>query len=452
MPIASIKPGVPTTPTIQPTAATPPDYRGVVVDNFIKPVESLLSYVSGYPWTINYYRQLVGEHNNIREIDLTAPDLYQSYEKIEGLEIRVQSPLQDSYDAETGITTYTGSAVIYAFIIPNTFDYFIADAGNSRYALFKVTNVERNSVRTNTVWTVEYCLIGYLDTRQDIYDALTSRTVATLHFDKERILDGNNPLLRDDVYALLKNCKANYGRVLGYYIEKFYSSRNACLAIPNQIDTIYDFYLNSFILKIIGMDEAPEITYLRDPEYDGDEVASQPTIWDALLKRESYVLNEAVTDMTLVRRQAFSRNPHLKGIFLSGMDYIVYPNSKDASLLEYRTAKEGADMELDKTLRSHRQLSQVPSYTYQLNSGTVPTIPVLNTLDSYVLPVSFYTDPSIGNSVLEILVKDYLNKAAISLTMLDRLTNDFFKWERQEQFYYGPIILLLIRTVITEAY
>ena len=249
MPIVTSKPQLPTVP--QPnTQATPPNYKGIVEDTLIKPVESLLSYISGYPWTVTYYRQLLGEHNNVRELDVGSPDLYQTYERIHDFEIRVQTPLNASFDSETGITTYVGSAVLYAVIIPNTFDYFIADAGQNRHGIFKVTNVERNSVRSNTAWTLEYLFIGYMDSKADLYDTLNARVVGELYFDKERISDGSNPLLREDVYALLKQAKSDYSRILHYYFDRFYSKRTATLTIPNQPLSIYDMYLTKFMLSL----------------------------------------------------------------------------------------------------------------------------------------------------------------------------------------------------------
>ena len=452
MPIVTSKPQLPSVP--QPnTQATPPNYKGIVEDTLIKPVESLLSYISGYPWTVTYYRQLLGEHNNVRELDVGSPDLYQTYERIHDFEIRVQTPLNASFDSETGITTYVGSAVLYAVIIPNTFDYFIADAGQNRHGIFKVTNVERNSVRSNTAWTLEYLFIGYMDSKADLYDTLNARVVGELYFDKERISDGSNPLLREDVHALLKQAKSDYSRILHYYFDRFYSKRTATLTIPNQPLSIYDMYLTKFMLSLFDQIEVEQISFMRMPDYDNDPIANQKTFWDALLQRDYSLLNESVSRMQMVSRGAFNRNPHLKAIFTSGLDYIVFPSEKDSSLLEQSEVKSGTDLTLTNIVRQNRQLSMIPSYTYTISTSTVvPTIPLLDLNATYVFPLAFYDGTNKGGSVIEILVRDYLNHAMLDLNMIKRLCDDFTKWSRLEQFYFGPILILLLRVVIQEAY
>ena len=452
MPIVTSKPVV--TPVPQPnTQATPAGYKGVVEDTLIKPVESLLSYISGYPWTVTYYRQLLGEHNNVRELDVGAPDVYQTYERIHDFEIRVQTPLNASYDSDSGVTTYVGSAILYAVIIPNNFDYFTADAGQNRHGIFKVTNVERNSVRSNTAWTLEYAFIGYMDSRADLYDTLNARVVGELYFDKERISDGSNPLLRDDVYATLKQTKDDYGRILKYYFDRFYDKRYATLTIPNQPLSLYDMYLTKFMLSIFDQIEVEQISFMRMPDYDNDPIANQKTFWDALLQRDYSVLNESVSQMDLVSRRAFNRNPQLKAIFTSGLDYIVFPKDKDNSLLDNSEIKSGTDFTLTTIVRQVRQLSMIPSYTYTLSTSTViPTIPTLDLNTTYVFPLAFYDGTNKGGSVIEVLVRDYLNHAMLDLKMLKRLSEDFSKWSRLEQFYFGPILILLLRVAIQEAY
>jgi hypothetical protein len=64
--------------------------------------------------------------------------------------------------------------------------------------------------------------------------------------------------------------------------------------------------------------------------------------------------------------------------------------------------------------------------------------------DKYVLSESFYAATA-QQSVLEILVKDYLKGNSLDLSMLYAVTDKFRQWKRLEQFYYGPLLMTLIK-------
>ena len=451
MPIATHKVTQAAQKVIQPTI-TPPDYKGIVNDTAIKPVEALLSYISGASWTVDYYGQVLGEHNNLRELDANSPEIYQSYNKTAGLEIRVSSPLSSSYDADTTITTYSGSGKIYPFLVPNASDYFITDAGDTRKGIFRVTNVERLSVNRDSVFNVEYELVAYIDTRKDLYEALEARSTGKYHYDKDRLTTGANPVLRSETYELISDTKKKYAKILSYYFRIFYNLRVQTFLLPFSSKSVYDPYLTVFLNKIIDTSETENMVYMKTPDYDNDPIANQLQFWEILIKRDHSLLDEAVSKMQFVSRMLFSRNPHLKGLYFSGMDFITYPLLSDESMNSAYAIKAGSDVELLKIERKHRQMLQIPNYQYITANKTLVTIPEIDFSKSYVLGESFYSLADNELSIIEILTKDYLLQQSIDLGMLNRLCDDYSKWERMEQFYFGPILMLLCKTVIHEAY
>jgi hypothetical protein len=141
----------------------PKTYQGIVVDDKATAVKSLIAYVEGAPWTVNYYSQVVAEHNDLREIDAAEPDIYQQYTKINDLEIRVTTSLSESNDTQTGLMTVTGSGNMYGSVLPNVNDYFTTDSGDTKKGLFRVSNVERKSFNRDSIFYIDYTLVGYTD-------------------------------------------------------------------------------------------------------------------------------------------------------------------------------------------------------------------------------------------------------------------------------------------------
>ena len=120
MSIAKYKPtaSVETKPNLP--IVQPKDYKGVIVSDDKTPVLALMAFMEGAPWSIDYYSLIGSEHNDLRDIDPVAPDIYQTYQKIINFELRVSQALQNSYDSATGISTVTGSGLMVNVIVPRS--------------------------------------------------------------------------------------------------------------------------------------------------------------------------------------------------------------------------------------------------------------------------------------------------------------------------------------------
>jgi hypothetical protein len=66
---------------------------------------------------------------------------------------------------------------------------------------------------------------------------------------------------------------------------------------------------------------------------------------------------------------------------------------------------------------------------------------------SYVLSSNFYNSTA-TMSLLEVLTWDYINGKSISPTVLVQLISNYAAWGGLERFYYLPIVLILIRSVV----
>ncbi|HXQ32506.1 MAG TPA: hypothetical protein VN843_00655, partial [Anaerolineales bacterium] len=209
-----IPPTQPQLPIVQPE-----HYKGVVVDDKYQSLHSLTAYAEGFPQTIDYYGQIVGDSNDIREIDPAQSGVYQQYTKINGLDIRVDSPLTMQYNDDTGLSSITGSAFIYPDIIPNTYDYFTYRTTRGKLSLFRITNVTRKSMNRDSLHAVEYQMVGYVDQAGDakiMFDSLESKVSRQYYFHGDRLVEGKSPLLKSEDHENIGDLQNDYRNILSY--------------------------------------------------------------------------------------------------------------------------------------------------------------------------------------------------------------------------------------------
>ena len=447
MPIATRKP---TTPPVVVQNALPQvqaeGYRGVVYDDKHKPLVTLMAYISGAPWSVNYYAQVVGEHNDLREIDPGQPNNLQQYHKTFGLEIKVASALTSTYDSDKGVTTVSGNATIYPFMVPNVSDYFVAEAGDSQTAVFRITQVDRKTFNRDSVFSIDYDLVGLVESAREIYDNLEAKVIRTFHFSKDRLLEGLSPTLRTEDYTKVINLKALYSDMVKYYYKTFFSIEHGTLLIPGQANSYYDPHLANYISKLVDTNDAPEIRRIRAIPTDKDKFLAQPQFWDLLLNKDYIGKAYSNNTMSLVNKELFNKNSYVQGLAFSNIRYVVYPDTPDVSTYigTLHNIKLVSLEELAETTSSKGAL-----FTELQNRYTTDTINHILVHDvlldnSYVLSNNFYQE-SATQSVLEILVKDYMKGNTINLDMLYAITNTYRLWKRLEQFYYGPILMTLIK-------
>lgn len=447
MPVAGRKPLaqppiVPSLPVIQ-----PPEYKGIVQDDKSQPLQSLIAYVSGSSWTVDYYAQVVGEHNDLREIDPGQAGTFQQYQKTFSLEIKVADPLVSSYDNERGITTVHGGANIYPFMIPNKSDYFVADAADNQKALFRITTVERKTHNRDSVFFVEYEIVAYIENdSNELYQNLESKVIRTYHFSKDRLLEGLQPTIKTEEYQKVMNLKVLYSDMVKYYTKNFFNVVYGTLVIPGQSSAYYDPFLVKYFKRLTDTNDSPEIREIKQIPTDREVFLNQPQFWDLLVNKDYDGKVYCNNTMGLVNKALFVKNSYVQGLAFSNIRYVVYPITTDSSLLvgNCEQAKLESMESLVDTTGQNNVLYSVQDNTFEYATKTYKLIQEVLVDDKYVLSNDFYTGTE-DQSVLEILVKDYLKGNTLDLNLLYAVTDKFRKWKRLEQFYYGPILLTLIK-------
>lgn len=456
MPIAGYKPG--TQPQTKPNLpkVVPKTYKtNIVVDSPETPVKSLMAYMEGAPWAVDFFSQVVKEHNDIREIDLASTSVYQQYQRITKFEIRVGSSLTDSYDPATGITTVSGNATMVNVVVPNKLDYFISDTGDNRTGIFRITNVERKTFNLDSVFYIEYDLAGFVDTvdGKKIHDALIEKTIRTYTFSKDRLVENLPPLVREEDSQQVLNLKNAYHGIVRYYFKTFFNKNYMTLVLPGQEVSIYDSYLVNYLLKIVDTFDADEIRKIRISGTDNEKYLNQYQFWEMMLNREYQNIDETNQKMGLVAKTSFIRGSSLHGVAFSNFDYLVYPMEADTSMdvLGDDPMKPQSIESVVATKNFKNEMLGNIARQYVTSTTTYQLFPDVLADDYYVLTGDFYLNTS-NQTVLEILTKDYLKGNTINLDMLYALVNSYHKWSRLEQFYYGPILLTLIKEADRSTY
>lgn len=453
MSIAHFKPNSQKPVVIDPTPAVADNYKGNIYDNNKVPLQGLIAYISGAPWTVDYYRQQVSKHNDLKEIDPNLDPSYQAYEKISGLELRVETQLQSSTDPNTQQTSVRGSAYIYPFMVPNRNDYFVTDTSYGKKALFLIRMVERRTFQENSVHMVDYVLVRYMDQDDELYKDLVTKTVRNLIFSKDRLIEGLSPFLKTETYESITQLTDDYKDLVQRYFSTFLNLKCYSLVLPGQKDLIYDPYLMDYLFKNIDTFDAPEIKRVKRYQTDEDVFMEQPQFWKMLYKRRYDLLDECNVKMGYANVGEFDRNSYIRGAYHGVMAKIVYPKNPDFSYQSgYASfAKTVYDLIPETTVNyKGGQFSSLDNQ-YVLTNNLIQIYPVVSFADTYVLTPDFYNNSS-SMSILEILVKDYLKGQTLNLPYLKLLLVNYPKLARMEQFYYGPILMMLVKEAIRTVY
>lgn len=448
MAIAKLKPTADIPEQPAPIIVEKTSFKGVVVDDSELRIDSMVAYLDGMPWTVNYYRQLIGEHNDIRDLDPGQNAAFQQYEKINTLELRVGSSLQPSYDASTGITTVTGNATL-GFTVPNINDYFVSDAGKGKEGLFRVKMVERKTFNRDSVYQIDYDLVCYISDSSTLYNDLESKVVRQYFFSKEKLAEGLSPVLREEQYTASINIAKYYVSTIQRYFDLFFNRSTMTLVVPSQTGLVYDAMVTEFLLSITDSQDASEIRDMKIISIDNDRYMKQGMLWKALLSRDYDEIDRIHQKHVVVPRTYFNKHTLLKSAYFWATSY-VYPLVEEDMTKVLGVNRDPYPL-TERKLEGTATMEARSDNTYQLHDTVIPLIKSVNIDDYYVLSEAFYTKRT-DLSGLEILVKDYLKASTIDLPMLGALVKAYPDWPVLEQYYYGPLLMLLMKDAIKGFY
>lgn len=424
-------------------SVTPDNYRGAIVDNRWTPINTLLEHLEGKSWTVDWYSQVLDRDSQLNGQQITSSGVVNQYKKISQLEMKVTQDLSQSQDPETKAMTYTGSALIYSGLIPNEGDMFVAQIGDGQLATFRVSLSAKKSVFNKSAYEVTYN-IGTTDPAYlaDLY----SKVVVTYVFRKDFLTHGQNPIIIQSDSAIFEDLGNTYARLCKQYFPRFFNRDYMTLMVPGQPSAVYDPFLVKFIKKMFTIEDHYLIQQIRPLNNDDDPIMNQTNIWDAIANVDLSYISTGFSQVGFVDIDQFAYDPFYASIRYTGVEYSLYPTNPVAGVV------------VDPNMRA--KVIDYTGYAPSNPTGIFTWVPSSNlvalgaanasviypvTQDAYyVLSENFYNQTE-NQSGLEAALSNYLSGGKPDIASLANSAKLFNQWGIVEQFYYVPILLVLIR-------
>ena len=413
---------------------------------------SLLKYAEGYPWTVNFFGQLINANNNLENFDPTAPNLAQPYYKVNGLILQVSSPLSSSYEQNTGITSVTGSAVTPYKLTPNVGDVFIAQVDTGEDAIFLITSVTRKTHRKDTLYEISYSLLNYTSVTPDVVVTLQSRVQDEYHFNPDTNYFNRDVLITPVVKKAIDDLKAFLYTSKEFYFETFSRRQTGGVLIPGVDYKLYDPHLHGILSKTVSYDVLAQYPFFRHTLFPRDE--NQITILDAIANRSVGMLKRSARKCAFLPTTLLMNKSRLGTARHANIDYALTPlEHPDISLVK-RNEVIPRSMHLKDARSVLNYDITTASVNITTNNNDVYIKPILHELfvdDYYVVSENFYnylTDKTQYGviSYIELLISRFLKSEAISKQDLAIAVANYQDWSPLHQLYLLPVMWLIIQS------
>lgn len=434
-----------------PVRITKPTYKGITVDTRYTPKNALLTSLEGSKWIVEYYQQVIDDDNGLNGQIVNRQPILQQYRLIKETELRVSSPLNQSQDDENKEMQITGSAHLHPTIIPNVGDMFLADIGDGREGVFRITVCERKTIFKDTAHFIEYILVDYSTEERRI--DFKRKTIQTLYYLKDFNYYGQNPLIEEEEYSLIRYLEVQLRTITLSYFKRFFSNEYKTLILPGQEYAFYDHFVVKTIKGSFNTDEAPEIQFIRSPNISDDLVMKSFSVLDAILYQDKKYLLHSFREYGIVPTRSFTKEPMMESIYHGGLEYLIYPADNEVSV-DYELRDRTRDLLIMSLREGASRFGDLDSILDEadlegLPYGNNPLIKHVTTDNYYIFSSSFYNkDESESQSKFELMVKDHIEQKPISRKLLKVFCETYHAWNSLDRFYYTPILMMMIKSVL----
>lgn len=417
-------------------------------------VISLLKYVEGYPWTIEYYGQILNANNTLENFDPSIPNLAQPYYRIFDLILQVSSPLTSSYDQNTAITSISGTAITPYNLRPNVGDVFIAKVDNGEDAIFHITNVDRKTFRKDTLYEISYNLYAYTSSNPSFKVSLEQRVNDSYFFNKDTDFFNRDSLIKPSVKEAINRLKLFLDESQQYYLSTFPQKETGSILIPGMAHTLYDPLLLEFISKIVDYNRLVDVPFFRYTYFMRH--SNQKSIYDAIINRSPALLKTMNKTYNFLASHLTSNRARFGTAFHAGVDYILSPTNPNTNI-DVQSPSFFFSPQYINTVKTNRNYNNnTPILIETTNNNSIFQTRVLHELfdeDHYVVSKNFYD--YIDNvstyeniSYIELLIYKFINKEAIAKEDLAVAVQEYPSWSLLHQLYLLPVMWLIVSTSV----
>jgi len=414
----------------------------------------LLRYVEGYPWSVNFYGQILNRNNTLENFDPTVPNLTQPYYEVNGMILQVSSPLTSNYDQNTGITIITGSAIVPYSLTPNVGDIFIAPVDSGEDAVFIVNSVSRKTFRKDSIYEVNYNLLYYTSEEPGFITNLKARIQQTYFFNKDTNFFNRDILIEPSIKEATDRLVYLVRESKEYYFSTFAQREAGTILIPGILNKAYDPNLLDFLARTVDYSELVDIPFFRH-NYSENKYINQSSILSLLFTRNVSAISSINRRYHFIPGNSLPNRARLGTAFHTGADFICFPvdpdTSSDIGRLPPRIPTEIFLGDIKSTKNYH-----LPNITVQVtgNNNNVFQKHLLHELfddDYYVVSKNFYSYISDNStyddiSFIELLIFKHINKQAISRKdLVIALESYNHPWSLLHKLYLLPVLWFLVK-------
>lgn len=415
-------------------------------------ITALLKYTEGYPWTVNFYGQILNTNNTLENFDPTTPNLTQPYYEVNGMIIQVSSPLSSNYDQTSGVTFITGSAIAPYNLKPNVGDIFIAPVDSGEDAVFMINSVSRKTFRKDSLYEINYNLLYYTSEEEVFISNLKSRIQQTYFFNKDTNFFNRDILIKPSVKEAMDRLNVLVRQSKEYYFSTFAQKEAGTIFIPGLPSRAYDPLLINFISKTVDYNDLVDIPFFRH-NHGNNRYIEQKSIFDLLFYRNINLVNSINTQYRFIPSNTIPNRARLGTIFHTGTDYVCYPVNPFENTNIDKITLTHSDSSFMESVKSSKNYNLVNSNVTATNNVELFTKPILHELfvnDYYVVSENFYNYVNDNNmfdsvSFIEVLIYKHITGKAISKEDLVIAMEKYNEWSLLHKLYLLPLLWFLVK-------
>lgn len=453
---------------------TPKPYKHSIVDSKKTPIMALTTAITGSSWIVDYYSQILGAHENLKAFDPKQLSAYQQYRKINRFELKLQGALSTSDETGEGRMSVNGTANIIPIpnFIPNVHDVFIADVGEGLALQFTVVSVQKFTINNSTAYSIDFRAARMAD--ENVTNLLDSKVTENLHWNKDFLIHGQNPLLLTNDYNALKTLETELKKISSHWLATNFSYSNSTVLVPKQNTSIYDPYVTDAFLRLVNSNLNKHVKEIIQYNCDDFRIPKYTSLYQAIIEKDKSMLFRVFKDYQVLSVNYIAASSYQNSVRYSGIKFIVVPDEinrdadNDSRLLQSMgyngsltggrgVSKSNAICYADPSIPCNLCCTSItdglngkanPNYDkngFPLSEGfDIPEVPG----ERYVFSEGFYKGDREGITKFEALVLDLLDNKPTNYLDVKPFMECFYKWTEVEQFYLGPILIALIKNTI----
>lgn len=440
MAIAGYKPEVISTPNSDIELPELKDFSTALLDDTGLSMDSIIRYVEGSDWNVTYFSQVVGHDDEVIQNDMGLSDVLQTYTKINNLILKVTSSINPLQYVDNNSISSLGTAIYHNSIPPNVGDMFYAPLLNNNIGIYTVIEVRRKTYTKYTVYELKYRLNSIVDIDSNNIKDLHDKAVREYYYDPDLFGFIGSPLLTTTANNFRLNLKEAYTDMANYYFRLFLNNTYNTLLLPGQDSLTYDPFLMDFIFSVVNVNDSPFISKIRRISKEGLNTNHQ-TIYDLILNRSDKFKSVIAKKYSPVYTKWFNTDGRLFNPYFAGITYIMYPNDQQ-NTINSETIQSNYITPLKEVPITHVDLSLLENTTV----NGVPLIPQVLDDTYYIFTNNFYNGGEL--TVIEQTVINYIKQNPIDMESFSVLLEKYKYWGYLEQFYYLPILMVIINSGI----